>query len=224
MNRFSILVLSALVILFSSCEEQVPPGLDLGGGGAVADDSTYQASIEVPQDKNVLIEEVTGVACTNCPDGARQLKSIVSQNNDQGIMVAIHGTGFAEPYNESKYDFRTVDGTDIINSLGQPALPAASIDRIPDANGVFYRSKSEWSTILTNRVNNLPTPVNIHLEGNYNVDNNQYELVTRVALTKSYSGKLNLTIYVLEDGIKDYQLDNQVKLQITNMTMFSEIV
>ncbi len=211
MQRVMILMAAFVMALFASCEEQIPPGLDLGGS-AVAVDSTYIASVETKQDKQVLIEEITGVTCTNCPDGARQLKSIIQQNGDKAILVAIHGTAFAIPYNESKYDFRTEKGEQIINALGQPALPAAAVDRIPDGLGVYYRSKSEWSGLISDRIANTTTPVNIHLEGNYATDNNSYQLTARVAFTESYADKLNLTVYIIEDNIKDYQLDNSVKI------------
>ena len=210
MNKVSYILVALLAVFLFSCKEQTPPGLDLGGTSN-ATDSSYLASVETPQTKNVLIEEVTGVTCTNCPDGAKQLKSIIAQNGGKGVMVAIHGTLFAIPYNENKYDFRTVKGEEIINALGQPALPAAAIDRQADGLGVFYRGKSEWSTIFSSRAATT-TPVNIHLSGSYVTDSNSYELIAKVAFTQDYADKLNLTVYVMEDGLIDYQLDNQVKI------------
>ena len=186
--------------------------MDLSGTSN-STDSSYLASVESPQQKKVLIEEITGVTCSNCPSGAVLLKSIIQQNSNRAILVGIHGTGFAVPVNESKYDFRTEDGTAIISSLGIPALPAASIDRIPDGLGVFYRSKSEWNNLIVDRIAKQEgTPVNIHLSGSYVTDSNSYELIARIAFTQDYADKLNLTVYVLEDGLIDYQLDNQVKI------------
>ncbi len=209
-NYLFIVVLLGLFGM-TSCDEKVPAGLTLKDP-VKSEDSVYQATVETPQQKKALIEEVTGVGCTNCPDGARQLKSIIQQNNNDAILIAIHGTGFADPYLESKHDFRTEDGTAIINSLGQPGLPAAAIDRIPDNQNRFFRSKSNWSSLIADRVNNVKTPVNLHLESTYSTDANNVELLTRVAFTSDYPDGLNLTVYVVENGIKDYQLDNGVKI------------
>ena len=43
-------------VLFTSCKEQKPPGLDLGDG-ILAIDSSYTATLESKQDKVVLFEE-----------------------------------------------------------------------------------------------------------------------------------------------------------------------
>ncbi len=192
---------------FMSCEEQTPPGLDLGGGAKV-EDSSYVAAVEQPQEKRALIEEVTGVQCTNCPEGARLLKSIVQQNNDKPLFVAIHATGFADPYSESNYDFRTEDGTAIVSSLGQPGLPAASIDRVPNTQGRLFRSKADWSNLISTQTAKS-TPVNIHLESTYVADGNEVEVAVKLAFTEDVNEDLTLTLYVLEDSIIDYQLDGQ---------------
>ncbi len=214
MKNTKILTISiALITLFFiACKEQTPPGLDLGQG-ALVEDSTYFAGIENPQEKLTLVEEVTGVGCTNCPGGARLIKSISQQNNNRTIVVAIHATGFAQPYPQSQYDFRTEDGTAIVNSLGQPGLPAAAIDRLPNTQGVIFRPKADWSGLISDQITNKTTPVNIHLESQYIQDGNECIVTIKSAFTEDVNEDLTLTLYVLEDSIIDYQLDGEAAME-----------
>ena len=62
---------SAIALLLSSCKEQIPGGLILNS--LISADTTYVVSqIETPQEKKIVIEELTGVLCTNCPAGTKQ--------------------------------------------------------------------------------------------------------------------------------------------------------
>src|ERR1700741_1300369 len=81
-------------------------------------------------DRKVLIEEFTGVRCVNCPDGSAEIENLLSLYGGNLVAVSIHSGFFSDPYPDNLYDFRTPEGDQLLNYLGQPlGYPTAVIDR-----------------------------------------------------------------------------------------------
>lgn len=217
-NRINISAFSVLAILgvlFSSCKEQLPPGLDLGGG-TKAQDSTYTAAIEAKQDRNILIEELTGVQCSNCPKAARNIKTMETDHPERIVAVALHppSNGFTEPIlNKSHYDFRSPQVDEIANILGGiQGLPSGALAREKTSNGtIFDIDYGAWTSRVVPMLAQT-TPVNIHIESAYVTENNQGEVTVQVAFTENVTDDLYLTIYLVESDIVDYQDDGGVKV------------
>jgi hypothetical protein len=70
------------LIFFLSCEEVTIPITDV---------------VIEPTEKVVLIEELTGAKCPNCPKGTKAIENILSKYPDNVIAVGIHGSFLAEP-------------------------------------------------------------------------------------------------------------------------------
>jgi hypothetical protein len=210
-NSLMAIVAGFALLFFASCEEQAPPGLDLGDTRVA--DSSYLTSVENKQDKVILIEELTGVQCANCPKAAKNIKTMSDANPGRILAVGMHpplGGGFTEPIpTKSQYDFRVEEADEVIAKLGglSGGLPSGSINREPKTAGVIFDSDyPAW----VGRVNPLlteTTPVNLNLEATYDAENNTGELVVKVALTENISDEIFLTAYVIEDDIEDYQDD-----------------
>ena len=64
------------------------------------------------QNKNVLLEEYTGLHCSYCPDGAKMADEIHEKNKDDVFIISWHIGTFAEP-NVSEPDYRTIFGDSI---------------------------------------------------------------------------------------------------------------
>lgn len=210
-----ITILVSIVIFFTSCKEQTPSGLLLTS--LQSKDTTYVVSqAEIPQTKKILIEELTGVMCTNCPAGTSQLKGFMSQYPDKIVLVGIHSGFLTTPTPKSKYDFRVPDGDTLrlFFNEGDPSKPSATFDRVPatsgNSAGKYFISKgqtgADWITALNDRLS-LSTPVNIHVESDYDATNSKINVKAKVHFTQNYSEKLALTMYVIENGIVDVQED-----------------
>lgn len=205
-KNFLFLVLSAASILMS-CTEKIP--LNTGGSGQAIIDTTYVASVESQQLRNVLIEEATGVHCPNCPAGAEILKQAEEANPDRVIIVGLHGGSLTYPINgESKYDFRTDYALNLIVSYfgGDPNKPAAVFDRTLQGTAYFVDARGTWINIINERLTNT-SPLNLDITSVYNADSNDFIITVKGAYTASISKKQNLTIMVAEDSIIDAQDD-----------------
>ena len=64
----------------------------------------------LPENKNVVLEEFTGIYCTFCPDGHVQAQAIYNQNPNDVVLINIHTGGYASP-NAGDPDFQTQFGS-----------------------------------------------------------------------------------------------------------------
>ena len=91
MRTYQLLFCLLAAVLWSSCTEEgvmIPP-------------------FEEPDSKRVvLLEDLTGVQCPNCPKGAAAIEDILTKLPNNVVAVGVHGTFLTKPLPESKYDFR----------------------------------------------------------------------------------------------------------------------
>ncbi len=212
--RKSIFAVAALAaVFFASCKEQLV-SMNTGLKGS---DTTYITAAETPQGKNILVEEMSGVTCVNCPDGIDQLNGYNASETykDKLIIVGIHTGGYTTPIkkegHESKYDFRTDEGAQIVGVLlgGDPPKPAAGFDRLPLGAGTppvnILDNKSKWASMLSTAFETKTTPVNISIVPKYIAEESAYDILVKVSYTEPVSEKLNLNVYLTENGIVDVQ-------------------
>lgn len=131
MKQSSFLI---FIILLFGCTE-VPPFIDYSQPILLATDTTYITS-DIPQNvkKNVLIEDISGVRCNNCPKAAEIAHDIQDKYPNRIVVLTLHSNNYAAftaPYPESKDTFNTDEATQIVSNLiGEPTgLPAGAIDR-----------------------------------------------------------------------------------------------
>jgi len=190
--------------LFSSCEE-VGPVINLTDDTTA--DTTYVAGqIETPQDKNVLLEEFTGVRCVNCPQGHVLLDNLENQYGARFIAVSAHSEFLAEPY-DGDQDLRTPDAQDLEDLLG-PILskPSGAVDRkiFPGESApVVFTQK--WANYVSQQMA-LVAPVNIHTETTFNDASRKLSITVTLHYTSEETGDNKLSVLLVEDGIITMQL------------------
>ncbi|WP_415375608.1 T9SS type A sorting domain-containing protein [Patiriisocius sp. Uisw_017] len=80
------------------------------------------------EDRNVVLEEFTGINCVFCPEGHAIAQQLKDNNPADVFLVNIHSGGFASP-SASQPDFRTQWGEAIDNQSGLAGYPAGTINR-----------------------------------------------------------------------------------------------
>ena len=82
----------------------------------------------VPENKNVILEEFTGIQCVYCPDGHLIADQIQSNNINDVYIIKIHTGGYSYP-SAGQPDFRTQWGYIIENQSDIIGYPCANINR-----------------------------------------------------------------------------------------------
>ncbi len=192
MKKLSLLfAVAAGATLLYSCEEKpiVIPKLDVG-------------------DRKILVEELTGVRCQNCPAGTAELNDVGSTLGDNLIVVALHtAAGYDVPFSDSRYDFRTPECKAIADYLfinGDPGAPVASVDRqfLDDFSGMFiYRP---WKGTINTRASVEPE-LGIFINPTFNAATRTADITVNVSPDKLVSGEIRLSVYITEDSIVDIQ-------------------
>ena len=95
------------------------------------------------EDKNVVLEEFTGIYCTFCPDGHRLAQELKDADPDDIVLINIHVGGYADP-NPGDPDFRTPYGTAIMSQ--------SSLSGYPVSGYIVSKSINYLSKNLTNNV------------------------------------------------------------------------
>lgn len=158
--------------------------------------------------RRVLLEEMTGVTCPNCPQGHIVIEQCERQYKDQFIPISIHA----------------YDGDDLgvefqgyAQFLGLNAAPSARINRIPgvyypmygDGNNLFYDLKEQnlWYNIIADELNR-PALCDLGVKASLSEDQKTitYSADLKYAITTKQ--QVSLLIVVVEDGIESYQENN----------------
>lgn len=202
-----------ITIGFFACDE-VGPSIDFGPPPSF--DTTYVVT-NVPnaQDRVVLIEEFSGVQCSNCPNGAAKVEEIISNHPNRIAAVTLHAGFFAVPYESSTEDFEIEETIEINDWLAIPAYPSAVFDRFKfDGTPIApVLQTDQWPIRVDTRLD-APTIVNIETSINQiiDIDNSFLRGSATVTFTDSYNENAFLALYLTEDDIIDLQLmpDNTI--------------
>ena len=81
-----------------------------------------------PENKNVVLEEFTGIHCGYCPDGHVIAQGIQNAHPDDVVLINIHTGSYAQP-SGNEPDFRTQWGTQIAGQSGLVGYPAGTVNR-----------------------------------------------------------------------------------------------
>lgn len=203
-----------LAVCFSACEEQ-PPYINMTPDATVGDTTYIKLPAPTPQLKNVLIEEVTGVRCPNCPKAQSEAKILSDNNPGRVNIVTIHPlnllNALTRPFSKdigdahnSLYDFRTDPGARIFEMVGlSSSLPIGNINRKlfagETSRNIDYQ---KWSAHVSTELTQS-TPVNISLQAKNQGDSVEIEVT--VTYTEVVADSNFITVSILESEMEDVQ-------------------
>jgi hypothetical protein len=113
-----------------------------------------------PLNKNVVLEELTGVNCQFCPDGHLRAQNLANANPGRVILVNVHAGGYATP-GAGQPDFRTTDGTALDGFFDPTGYPAGTVQRTPfGTETVLATGRGNWNGMATTALAQA-SPVNV---------------------------------------------------------------
>ena len=163
-------------------------------------------------DKKVLVEEFTGVRCVNCPAGASELEDLKGIYGDRLVIVSIHSGDFSPPYSDSKFDFRTPEGTELEKLVGAPiGYPAAVINRkkfVGQERLQVFRTS--WAGFVAAE-SKTPSVLSLAFVKNINRVSRELLLDVKIIPSQALQNDLKLSVMLTESGVKDQQETPQGK-------------
>lgn len=209
LKLLGIMVLLLLIIITNGCKE-VGPNINLGSKNKSLSDTTYiENPLQAPEEKNVVMEEFTGVQCVNCPAGHQIIKTLQSTYQRRLVVVSYHTDFLGEPFAFTTEDLRTEAAKQVQDYLVFDGYkPAAAIDRYPfnpSQTSLLY-SRNTWSTRVQQQITKT-TPVNILLQAI--LDSNTRKLTTTLELhyTSSVVEQQKVTVLLIENNLVQPQLN-----------------
>jgi len=184
----NILAAAGLALAAASCEE-------------ININDRYIEMDPVTPQRTVLLEEFTGQECTNCPEGHKIAASLREQYGAAVIPVSIHASRLS--YSEAEFpDFGLgiAEGETYYKNAGSPNLPSGVVDRRGGAIG-----RDQWPEAVRNALKK-PAPVQLDVQASYS-DGGIF-IDSRMLSSEDIS--CTLQIWLVESGLKRYQLDNGV--------------
>lgn len=190
-NFKSIILAASVPMLFMACDN-------------IDESERYIELEQVSAKRVVILEEFTGQDCTNCPDGHRIAAQLKEQYGDAFIPVSIHAGQLSWSETEfGEYGLGIPEGEIYYKANQSPALPAGVIDR---NSGILNRS--DWASRIRTELEK-ESHAEIDIKPTY--DKDTQEILIDIDFKGSFSG--NLTVWILESGIINYQYDNGQHVQ-----------
>lgn len=207
MNKFIAILFLGIVLMASNACKEVGPIINFEPTIIQAGDTTYVDFVPSKQNRIILLEEFTGIRCSNCPPANDRLKGLLSTYKDNLISVAIHATFFADPLPPSNEDFRTPEGAELAQSFGIGPLPIAMINRKQFPNEVTIPiEQTKWEGYIQSEIQETPL-INLYaFVQDYDKNARTFNFQVTAIATEEISDNLNLSIMLYENNIQDYQL------------------
>lgn len=136
-----------------------------------------------PQNKNAVLEELTGIHCGYCPDGHLIANNIAAANPGRVVLVNIHAGGYATP-GAGEPDLRTTDGTALDGFFNPTGYPAGSVQRYPHSSDMTRIStgRGNW----TGQINSVlaeASPANVAMDATIDATTRELTLHVEVLYT-----------------------------------------
>ncbi|MES2778736.1 MAG: Omp28-related outer membrane protein [Bacteroidota bacterium] len=213
-NIFVITILSVFVLLVG-CKEE-PPSINYTPTKVTYETTYVDLNVPVPQLREILVEDISGVRCVNCPDAAIIVKGLKSSFPGRVNSITIYPNtaslnSLTLPVNKpdegfvSKYDLRTEAGGQLLASLGTPnSLPNGYVNRKLYV-GKTYRfiDRTEWADKITSEKDSV-TPVNIEITTAYDATG-MLNADVSLKFTADLTGDYYITMALIQDSIIDVQ-------------------
>ncbi len=158
------------------------------------------------ENKNVVLEEFTGIYCTFCPDGHLRASNLAAANPGDVVLINIHAGSFAAPGGGDP-DYRTTFGTAINNQSGVTGYPAGTVNRrffsaYSQSGTGSAMGRGDW-TAAAGTILAESSYVNVALEGDIDLNTNVLTVDVEMHFTGSTAPAtgVNLNVALLQNNI-----------------------
>ena len=180
-----------------------------------------------PENKNVVLEEYTGIHCVFCPQGHAIGQAIYDAHPDDVLLINIHQGSFATP-SGSEPDFRTPWGNALAGQTDLQGYPAATVNRHlfsgwSQGSGTAM-NRNNW-TAASNMVLAEPSYLNVGVEATIVSSTRQLVVEVEVYYTGDSPQSTNLlNVAILQNNILGPQTGGNAGNNYNHMHMLRHLL
>ena len=160
-----------------------------------------------PENKNVVLEEFTGIYCVFCPDGHVIGQGLHDANPNDVFLINIHTGGYSNPNSPSDPDFNSNHGAAIAANSGLAGYPAGTVNRHVFPNitpqgsaGTTALSRGDWSAAST-EIMSQASPVNVAAQASYDMATGILTINTETYFTATHTNSAFLHVAVVQNNV-----------------------
>lgn len=148
-----------------------------------------------PSNRNVLLEEYTGINCQYCPDGHKRANQLKAANPDRVCLINVHQGGYANN------TYTTIFGDALANQTGLDGYPSGTINRHVFSGNKTALNRDQWAT-RANQIMAMESPVNIAAEATYDWATSVVTIRVQLYYTADQTVSSNmLNVAILQDSV-----------------------
>jgi len=160
-----------------------------------------------PENKNVVLEEFTGIHCGYCPDGHLKGQQLHDANPGDVVLINIHSGSFAVP-SAGEPDFRAPFGAAIDGQASVSGYPAGTVNRhlfsTTQAGGTAM-SRGDWAS-AAGQIFAQPSCVNVAAEASLNISTRVLTVDVEAYYTGNSTSNTNkINVVLLQNNVEGPQ-------------------
>lgn len=203
--------------MFYGCDYVDKPYVVPGPNGCTVPTPTFTPRTSPV--KKVLVEDITGHKCGNCPRAAETIVQLKTTYGEQVVALGLHSslpnnfTGLnstdttVNPELKFTYDFRTVEATDIDGHFGVSSvgLPNGMVNR-KAFGGTVVVGYPTWSSHVATELA-IPQDIDIQLQNFWNPADSSLCSFYFVEALNNLNANYKICMFVMEDSMVHWQED-----------------
>lgn len=156
-----------------------------------------------PENKNVVLEEYTGISCVWCPAGHKIANTLKQNNPDDVVLINVHTGGFATPTGPGT-DFRTPFGSALAAQTGLTGYPSGTVNRHVFSGSNTALGRDEW-TAKSNIILGQSSYVNLGMTASVNIQTRVLTVKVKGYFTANGAANNKINVALLQNKIEGPQ-------------------
>lgn len=189
-----LLYILLLGFLGQSCEE-IPPTIP---------------APNLDSERKVLMEEFSGAKCKPCASAKADIDNLLSIYGDNLIVVTMHTKDFpgvGDPNPGARFDFRTEEGSQILNTHGLPiGIPSSYINRYKfEGEPDLPLGRTQWAGYVAQALDIAPG-LGLNITETYDATTRELNVTVTLVPSTTISEEVRLNVMITESHLLDKQL------------------
>ncbi len=212
-------IIGLMAIVFAGCDYINDPYTVPGPNGCTVTQPTFYPRPSGDKMKKVLIEDITGHRCGNCPRATEAIQTIEGTYHEQIVAVGLHSELSGDftalypldtalnPSLKYVYDFRTQTAKEIDAEFGVSTigLPNGMVNR-KEWSGSAVVGYTTWSSRVASQLA-LPQVVDIQLENYWTPADSSICSFYYVEGMAELNSNYKISMFLVEDSLVRWQKD-----------------